>query len=84
MGEEVTVDGDVVRCAGWRLRGGDPWPPAAFTAWHGLWEGFAALHGAGAVLDGRLAGPASSGRFAQSGHDPLRHGLGAAVTPVAT
>jgi hypothetical protein len=56
MGEDVVVDGDVVACARWRLRGDDPWPPAAFTAWHGLWEGFAALHGTGAVLDGRLAG----------------------------
>jgi hypothetical protein len=56
MGEDVAADGDVVRCAGWRLRGDDPWSPAAFTAWHGLWEGFAALHGTGAVLDGRLTG----------------------------
>jgi len=56
MGDDVTVDGDDVRSAGWRLRGDDPWPPEAFTAWHGLWEGFAALHGAGAVLDGRLTG----------------------------
>jgi len=54
MGEDVVVDGDIVRCAGWRLRGEDPWPPAAFTAWQGLWEGFAALHGAGSELDGRL------------------------------
>ena len=45
-----------MRSAGWRLRGDDAWPPEAFTAWHGLWEGFAALHGTGAVLDGRLTG----------------------------
>jgi hypothetical protein len=56
MGEEVTVSGSVVRAARWRLRGGEPWHPAAFGAWHGLWQGFAALHGAGSVLEGRLAG----------------------------
>jgi hypothetical protein len=56
MGEDVTVDRDVVRCAGWRLRGDDPWHPAAFTAWHGLWEGFAALHGPGDELEGALVG----------------------------
>jgi hypothetical protein len=56
MGEDIAVDGDKVRSAGWRLRGDDPWHPAAFTAWHGLWEGFAALHGSGSVLDGALVG----------------------------
>jgi len=48
------VSGSTVRSAGWRLRGGETWPPAAFSAWHGLWEGFAALHGTGSLLEGHL------------------------------
>ncbi len=61
MGEDVSVsvsaDGATITSRGWRLRGGETWSPAAFEAWHGLWEGFAALHGSGAALAGRLAGP---------------------------
>jgi hypothetical protein len=56
MGEEVTLEGGAVFTSGWRLAGGEAWPPAAFDAWHGLWEGFAALHGSGATLDGRRLG----------------------------
>ena len=58
MGEDVTVTGDVVTVASWRLAAGETWPGAAFGAWNGLWEGFAELHGAppGASLTGRRAG----------------------------
>ena len=44
MGEDVTAAGDVVSVASWRLAAGETWHPAAFEAWNGLWEGFAALH----------------------------------------
>ena len=56
MGEEVTVAGGTVSTARWRLRAAERWPAAAFEAWNGLWEGIAALHGVGSVLDGRLVG----------------------------
>jgi hypothetical protein len=59
MGEDVSVDGDVISVATWRLAAGETWAPEAFEAWHGLWEGLAALHGdpPGATLVGRRVGP---------------------------
>ncbi len=59
MGEEVRVDGDVISVASWRLAAGEQWPGEAFEAWHGLWEGLAALHGdpPGVTLGGRRVGP---------------------------
>lgn len=45
QGDTVEVDGAVVRQQGWRLGRGEQWPPEAFTAWAGLYEGMAALHG---------------------------------------
>ena len=43
---------------------GETWPPEAFEAWNGLWEGFAALHGAppGAALGRPPVGGASGTR----------------------
>ena len=61
MGEDVAVSasGDVISVASWRLAARETWPPEAFEAWHGLWEGLAALHGdpPGAALAGRRVGP---------------------------
>lgn len=45
MGDAPTVDGNVVRTSGWRVQADETWPPEAFEAWSGLWEGFALLHG---------------------------------------
>ena len=58
MGEDVTKAGGVVSIASWRLGADETWHPAAFEAWNGLWEGFAALHGdpPGVELAGRRVG----------------------------
>ena len=58
MGEDVTAAGGAVSVASWRLAAGETWHPAAFEAWNGLWEGFAALHGdpPGVELAGRRVG----------------------------
>jgi hypothetical protein len=64
MGEEVTVQDGAVRTSGWRLRGDERWPSAAFEAWNGVWEGLAALHGPGSVLQGRLVGGGFEWRLA--------------------
>jgi hypothetical protein len=54
QGDTMTVAGGEVHQRGWRLGRGEQWPPEAFQAWAGLWEGMAALHGA--TLEARRDG----------------------------
>lgn len=44
QGEEVQIDGNVVRQIGWRLMAGLEVPAGGVRAWNRLWEGMAAAH----------------------------------------